>query len=142
MELGHSMERIYIDTNIFIYFMEVNDEFSNKTRSIIKYLHANKIEIVTSELTIAECLVKPIKENSIALVSLYLELLQNKARFSVIPVSKTILMESAKVKAETNGDLPDCIHLATARFSRCKHIFSHDAMKTPKDIELVGVDSF
>lgn len=139
---NNNMERIYIDTNIFIYFMEVNDEFSDKTRNIIKYLHDNKIEIVTSELTIAECLVKPIKDNSIELVSLYMEFLQNREHFSVIPVSKSILMESAKIRSETNGDLPDCIHLATARFSGCKHIFSNDDMKTPKDIELVKIDSF
>ncbi|MEL6723346.1 MAG: PIN domain-containing protein [Pseudomonadota bacterium] len=132
---------IYIDTNICIYFIELNEAFSRKTTHIIKQLYARKTHIITSELTLAECLVKPIKEKNIELASLYTEFLQNREGFTVTPVSKAILLESARIKSETKGALPDAIHLATARLSGCRHILSNDRMKIPSDLELITVDA-
>ena len=51
-------------------------------------------------------------------------------------------MESAKIKSETSSKLPDCIHIATARFAGCKHIFSNDDMKTPKDIKVMPMSAW
>ena len=138
----HKMDRVYLDTNIFIYFLEGVGEFADKVREIVKYLHDNKIEIITSELTMAECLVKPMQDNNIELVALYNDFLQNRANFWVMPISKIILMGSAKVKADTKGKLPDCIHLATAKHTDCKYILTHDNMKTPQDIKSLNVDNF
>ena len=47
-------KKIYFDTNIFIYFVEVYDK--NEKSFLERIMRAN--EIITSELTIAECLVK------------------------------------------------------------------------------------
>jgi predicted nucleic acid-binding protein len=132
---------IYIDTNICIYFIELNEEFSENTTHVIKQLYTQGTKIITSELTLAECLVGPIKNKNLELVSLYTEFLQNRESFSVIPVSKAILLESATIKSENNVTLPDAIHLATARLAGCHHVLSNDRMKTPQDIELVKVSS-
>ena len=88
------MGKIYIDTNLFIYFLEFNQHFSEKAKRIIGDLYNKQVSIVTSELTIAECLVKPIQRKNTGLVSIYTEFFQSRENFFVVPVSKNILLQA------------------------------------------------
>jgi len=54
---------VYIDTNIFVYFIEFNEEFSKKAISVFEHIQSDDARIITSVLTQGECLYKPYKNN-------------------------------------------------------------------------------
>jgi len=89
-------------------------------------LKTGEIEIVTSELTLLETLVQPIKQNNRTLISAY-ETLLTKTEIKLFPITLDILRESADLRANQNLKTPDAIHFATALTSNCKFFLTNDA---------------
>ena len=90
-----------------------------------KSLKANEIEVFTSELTLLETLVQPIKQNNQPLVSAYETLLTN-TDIKLLPISLDILRESANLRAVQNLKTPDAIHAATAFSANCEYFITND----------------
>lgn len=69
---------------------------------------------VTSELTLAEVLVKPFQANQTELQQIYVETLQASDSLTMVPISRTALIEAARLRAQhASLKLPDAIHAAT-----------------------------
>jgi predicted nucleic acid-binding protein len=107
---------VYFDTNIFIFTVEGLPEVEDQTRSLLDALASNEITVVTSELTIAEVLVKPIRDGNTALQQTFEQLLHASPVFQVIPIQREILRAAAVLRATTKLKLLDAIHLATSDF--------------------------
>ena len=69
---------------------------------------------VTSELTLAETLVKPLEIDRQDIADLYVDLIQNSDHLIVIPIDRSILVHAAHYRARLGIKLPDAIHVATA----------------------------
>jgi predicted nucleic acid-binding protein len=82
-------------------------------------LEDNEIEVYTSELTLLETLVQPIKQNNQNLISAYESLLTN-TDIQLLPINRDILRESATLRAKENLKTPDAIHTATAFSANCE----------------------
>jgi predicted nucleic acid-binding protein len=54
-------QRVYVDTNAFVYFLERHREFYDRVLPLFEAAAQGKLQLVTSELTIAEMLVQPYK---------------------------------------------------------------------------------
>src|SRR5688500_16266012 len=63
--------RIYVDTNIWIYYVEANPAFLPKVVAMLVRASDAGTRLVTSELAIAECLIRPSRQGDKALVALY-----------------------------------------------------------------------
>ena len=120
-------ERIYLDTNIFIYALEAYPAYVSTLTSLFAAIDEGTIKAVTSELTLAEVLIKPMMDDNAELQTVYKETLRSSEAFSVIPVNRQILIEAAKLRAESETlRLPDAIHLATARVHHCTFFLTND----------------
>jgi predicted nucleic acid-binding protein len=117
---------IYIDTNIFISMIECEDPFSSSLRDFFTSLESNNQVLVTSELTLAECLIGAFKKSSDELVNIYTTLLQESDILQIVPVSRDILKSAALYSAKNNIKLPDSIHIVTAIGTDCTVFFSND----------------
>src|SRR5258708_37151396 len=53
------MSRIFWDTNLFIYLLEPNDEFSAMTKKLRTKMLTRGDQLFTSTITLGEVLVKP-----------------------------------------------------------------------------------
>ena len=85
----------------------------------------------TSELTLAEVLVRPMADENAGLQAAYEEMLQPGDGFQLVPVSRPILIEAARLRAESRAlKLPDAIHVATARASGCEVLLTNDRALT------------
>ena len=71
--------RVYIDTNVVIRGMERTDAGSGEVGHLIELAERGKLELVTSELTLSEVLVGPIKLGDDLLVKAYLDLLTRRS---------------------------------------------------------------
>ena len=136
--MGRSLKPIYLDTNVIVQLIERRDP---ALRSFMIRVNAAGRRFVTSELTLAELLVKPIEWDDTTLCETYEALLSEDGLVRAYPVDRSILRDSAMIRARYGGNLPDTVHLATAVALGCETIISADQrMKLPEGLLRIGTD--
>jgi uncharacterized protein len=119
-------QAIYLDTNILIYAVEGQNEWSGLTKELFLRIDRKLLRTVTSELALAEVLVKPIARNDTVVIDKYRELLAPDSVIDVLPVGRSILSQAAQLRASLKLKLFDAIHVATARAAQCDLFMTHD----------------
>lgn len=122
-ELG---AKVYLDTNIVIYAIEGFADLAKQIQALLLALDDAQIVAVTSELTLAEALIKPLKDQNQPEQQAYKKFLTPTSVLQVVPISKEILEEAARLRATTKLKLPDAIHLATATLNGCDCFLTND----------------
>jgi predicted nucleic acid-binding protein len=117
--------KVYLDTSPIIYSVEKHADYWELLTTLWKSLKEGEIEVFTSELTLLETLVQPIKQNNRTLISTY-ESLLTTTEINLLPISLDILRESANFRATQNLKTPDAIHAATAFSANCDYLISND----------------
>lgn len=119
-------EAIYLDTNIVIFAIECREPWFKVLLPLFEAFDRGSIRAITSELTIAETLVRPIAAGNDDLVARYRELFASDSSLESIPVDRAILMLAAEVRGRLKLKLVDAIHTATARLAHCNHFLTQD----------------
>ncbi len=119
-------DRVYLDANIFIYALEDFSPVGAKLRSLFARFDRGELQAVTSELTLAEVLVKPLRDGNTTASESYRRILQTSAALEVVPVGRDILLAAAALRAASTMKLPDAIHAATATSARCTTLLTND----------------
>lgn len=128
---------VYLDTNVLVYAVEGFDEHEAFIDELFRSIDARQLDAVTSELTLAEVLVKPLEIGRQDVADLYTELVRNSDRLSVLPIDRPVLLSAAHYRAELGVKLPDAIHIATAVVAGCDVFLSNDQrIKMPPDLTL------
>ena len=131
---------VYFDTNIFIYAIDGHEEYSELLQAIFAYISNNKILVITSELTLAECLVKPMKDGNHEAVKQFSNHIKTNEFLKVKSVSRKILISSADARNKLGLKLPDAIHMATAIEQKCKTFITNDQkLKAPENMERIYI---
>ncbi|MDZ8264459.1 PIN domain-containing protein [Nostoc sp. ChiQUE01b] len=104
---------IYIDTSVAIYTIEGNPDYYSLLQPLWSNFYTGDIQIISSELILMEVLVVPLRNGNNSLVTDYEELLLS-SQVQLIPISQSILRQSANLRATSNLKTPDAIHAATA----------------------------
>ena len=123
--------RVYFDANIVIYAVEGFADVAAQIRALLAALDTAEIAAVTSELTLAEVLVKPLREHNQAAQQAYKSFLTPTPVLQLAPVNRDVLEEAARLRATTSLKLPDAIHLATARLGGCDSFLTNDDLFKP-----------
>ncbi len=131
--------RVYLDSNFFIRFVESRDE---------RLLHVFEEEgidfrsLYTSELTLAQVLVEPIRSDDNKLADEYTSLLAGHGPLEIVPTGRDILVKSAQVRATIGNKLPDAIHVATATARSCNVFVSSDKkLRLPDGIVQIALEN-
>lgn len=122
-ELG---AKVYLDTNIVIYAIEGFADLAAQIQALLQALDDAQIVAVTSELTLAEALIKPLKDQNQPGQEAYQKFLTPTSALQVVPISREILEEAARLRSTTKLKLPDAIHLATATLNGCDSFLTND----------------
>lgn len=129
--------RIYIDANIWIYLIEGNPEFVEATEAIFAQIARDGASVVTSEITIAECLWKPSKTGNSAISELY-ENLFGSGEIELSPLDGTITRRAAVDGGRLGLKLIDGIHYVSAIASGCNYFLTGDRhFKSVAEMEVV-----
>lgn len=80
-------EKIIMDTNIVIYFLEGVQEYREYLQPLFEKAERNQLKIILSVITEAELLVKPYRDNNIEAVKAVRMLIDDFPNIQVIPVS-------------------------------------------------------
>ena len=128
---------VYLDTNVIVYAIEGLDEHREFLEALFQLIDAGATAAITSELTLAEALVKPIQVGRQDIIELYHDLLQNSVRLTVLPIDRAVLIEAARYRATFGIRLPDAIHVATAIAGGCQVFLTNDQrLRLPERLEL------
>jgi predicted nucleic acid-binding protein len=119
-------QKLYLDTNIWIYALEGYPEYRQNLHLLFSAIDQGRLGAVTSELTLAEVLVKPVKNQQEAIRRAYETAIRPSASLQVIGISRDILIQSACLRAQSKLKLPDAIHAATALALQCDIFLTND----------------
>jgi predicted nucleic acid-binding protein len=111
---------------------------------VIRAVEKGEILAGTSEITLAEILVKPVERGQTDLVDGYEKMIVSGTHFAVVPVRRDILVNAAGLRARRGSiRLPDAVHIATAQALACAFFISNDRrMPLPGGIRMLAVNPF
>lgn len=133
--------RIYLDTNIFIYLVEGHPGKSECLTQLNQKFEEGLLIPVSSTLTLAECVVKPLKEANKILEQQYLSVFANWGKLEILSISDSLLMEAVRIRAKFGLGLLDAIHAASAVAAGCQTILSSDRMfQRFKDLSVINLE--
>jgi len=120
-------ETVYLDSNIIILAIETGNRWQLQLRELFELIDDGHVFAVTSEVTLAEALAKPLREKADDLVERYEVVLDpSPSPIEIAPVTRSILRLAAEAQAELGIKLIDAIHVATARSSACRYPLTND----------------
>lgn len=140
-EILRGRRKVYLDTSVFIYFIEEHPVYFALCDKIFGYLEQGKIEAVTSTLTLTEILIQPYKQQNDELVLKFYSLFTTYPHLIWQPLTLPVSDLAAKLRADHNLKTPDAIHAASALSSGAACIICNDPVfSRVKDIDCLILD--
>ena len=100
-------------------------------------IDTGECEALTSELTIGEVLVGPMRGKLTELVNIYRRLLAGSENLKICPVTLNIIDAAAALRAMSSLKMPDALHIATALHHQCKFLVTNNKkIKVPDKLPL------
>ena len=125
--MSETPPRVYLDANVFITAFEHAGARSDHAWWILEAIEEGEIVGATSEITLAEVLVKPQESGAADLASAYEKMISPGPNFEVLPVRRELLVAAAGIRARRSSvRLPDAGHIATAQQLGCAAFVSDD----------------
>jgi len=116
---------VYVDTMTVIYTVERYSAYWPLLEPLWQAAQSGTIEIVSSELTLMETLVGPLKYGDAKLENAFEQaLLGTEVR--LFPITQPILREAAHLRATTKLRTPDALHAATGLQLACVQFVTND----------------
>lgn len=130
-------QRIYVDSNIFIYLIDGDDDTRRRALSALEEFDRQNANMFTSELTIAECTIAPIRDQRTDIVAAFHGLLEDPKIVELMAITRDTLGLAANMAARLRLKLPDAIHVATAEALSCGVFLTNDrGIRAPTGIEI------
>lgn len=103
-----------LDTAPLIYFIEDVAPYADLLEPVFELLGSHRLHAVTSTLTLAEILTKPLAEKKYGLVDEIKFTLKSFATLTLVPVDEKLAEAAALVRVRYAIRLPDAVQVAAA----------------------------
>lgn len=117
---------VYLDANSIIYSVERIEPYRTILQPIWEAARMGRITTATSDLTLLEVLVMPLKTGNKVLEAGFRALLQQSSDVQLIAITHAILEQAASLRARITIKTPDAIHAATALLAGCALFVTND----------------
>lgn len=139
--LPSERERIGLDTNLFIYFLEAHPRYGAWCASLFDRIERGHNPAVTSTVTLLELLVQPYRDQKEELAQKIFALTSTYPKIEWVPVSMSLADRAAELRARYRLSTPDAIQLATAIGHKATRFYGNDrSLRRVKEIECLLVD--
>lgn len=136
-------ELVGLDTMCFIYHFEANPKYIPFTNTLFEMIENEALRAITSTLTLAEILVKPIELGDLVARDDYKYTLINFPNLTLCEISADIAEEAAHLNARYGIRLPDALQLATSIYQRAQAFLTNDqSLKKVRETEVLIIDDF
>ena len=131
---------VYLDASGFIYSVERIEPYRTLLEPMWLQAQAGQFSIVSSDLVVLETLVKPLREGD-TVVELLFRSLFEASEVRLIPATRPLWEEAARLRAETGLKTPDALHAAAALHAGCTiFITNDDDFRRLKELPVVILD--
>ncbi len=116
---------VYLDTSAIIYSVERNEPYLTLLAPAWRQAETGQFVVVCSELVIAETLVRPIREGN-ADIEVAFRAVFAAPDVRLVPATRHLWEDAARLRAETGLKTPDALHAATALRAGCDLFVTND----------------
>ena len=120
------VSRLFLDTAPVIYFVERNPAYLDLVHAAFRYIDQGAMGAVTSPVTLAECLVHPVRQQDVVLQQDFLDLITAGNNTEFVVIDQDIAQRAAEFRARYNLLLPDALQAAVAVASGCDAFLTND----------------
>jgi predicted nucleic acid-binding protein len=136
--LPDERERIGLDTNLFIYFLEEHPRYGSWCASLFDLIERGHNPAVTSTVTLLELLVQPYRNQKEELAQKIFALASSYPKIEWVPVTMNLADRAADLRARYRLSTPDAIQVATAIGHKATRFYGNDrSLRRVKEIECV-----
>ncbi len=93
---------------------------------VFRRIDGGQLLAVTSPITLAECLVLPMRQGMVQLEADFIELIVHGANTFFVPIDQTSAREAARLRAQYNIILTDALQVASATRAGCDAFLTND----------------
>jgi predicted nucleic acid-binding protein len=131
-------QRVYVDTNIFIYFLERHERYFDAVLPFFQLFNAGLSLAFTGDAVVAETMYKPYQSGSMERVNEFKAFFNNDEFITVLAHSTKAFEMAAELSPKRGMKLIDALHYSTASLAGCKFILTNDiGFSSSRQIEVV-----
>jgi predicted nucleic acid-binding protein len=119
-------KKVFLDTCIFIYFLENNKDFGQPAKNIFEQVEEGLIEAEMSVLTMTELLTGPYRTKNDLMALEYHALLYYFPNLHIIDINLDIAVEAARIRSDYDFSVPDSLLLASALHTGADAFITND----------------
>lgn len=136
---GH---RVYVDTNIFVYFLNRSPGFFAVVAPILQAIETGTLIGFTGDAALAEILVKPYQSDNLGLAASIKTFFRTEGFLTILPHDAETFDLTAQLRAKQGMKFIDALHCATAIRAGCKFFVTNDTSICTNDVlEVVQLKS-
>ena len=134
-------KRIFIDTAPIIYYLENSSLYMEKIKKFFAKCIEEKIQIVTSSITVEEYMVYPYSSGKTELADNFKKFIQYM-NIEIVDIDFRIAEQGAKIRAKYKDfKAMDALQIATAMLSQCDMFFTNDKqLRQEKELPCITMD--
>ena len=136
-----SVSSLFLDTAPIIYFVEANPLYFAVVEAVFQRIDQGRISAVTSPVTLAECLIFPVRANDAALQKNFSDLIVSGNNTTFVFLNAEDARQAASLRARYNLTLTDAFQISAALASGCDAFLTNDnALKRVTELRVLVVD--
>ena len=134
-------QRIYIDTNVFIFFLDGNETYFPAVAPLMQACANGMLFATTGRLAIAEVMVHPHRHGNAVTVSRFKGFFAQKNFLTIAEHGPDCFDDAAMIAGQKHMKLIDAIHYRTALQAGCRFLLTNDrGFATAEGLEVVQID--
>jgi predicted nucleic acid-binding protein len=136
-----NVKRFFLDTAPVIYYVEKNPRYLTVATAIFDRVDNGTLTVVTSPVTLAECLAIPYRSGLVNLQQDFLDLLVHGRNTFFAPIDHNVAREAAELRARYNLTLLDALQVSLALNAGCQAFLTNDAaLRRVSEISILVLD--
>ncbi|MGH9801827.1 MAG: type II toxin-antitoxin system VapC family toxin [Blastocatellia bacterium] len=144
MKISSALQNVsglFLDTAPVIYLIEKNPAYFDRVEAIFGRIDNGQVNAVTSPVTLAECLVQPIRQGLTQLQQDFIDVVVNGSNTSFVLLDQQTGEIAAQLRAQYKLRLPDALQLAAALNHGCDAFLTNDAqLKRVTELQILVID--
>jgi predicted nucleic acid-binding protein len=136
-----AVTRLFLDTAPIIYFVERNPAYAARVDEVFDRIDAGTVSAVTSPITLAECLIVPVRQGLAQVQKDFTDLIVSGANVTFVKSDDAVARQAAELRVRYNLTLTDAFQIATSLVAGCHGFLTNDlTLKRVQEIPILVVD--
>ena len=119
-------QRVYLDSNIFIYFLDRHPVYFDAAAALLQACAANRIFGMTGDAAVAEVMVGPYRSDDPALATRFKRFFERKDFLTIVSHDRAVFEDAALLAGRKRMKLVDALHVSTALRAGCQCFLTND----------------